>query len=126
MQALTYYALYGAKNQFNNRLSDAEIESVTAKELVDRVKNLNNVEQTVIYYGPSTLAELTAKLKLLHKVPAYFAKTDPKKTTNKQNRPKLNPLYRLRNDTSRNPWSNTNTYNPIQNTIMSVFYLKLT
>ena len=51
---------------------------------------------------------------------------NPKKTTNKQNRPKPNPLYRLRNDTSRNPWSNTNTYNPIQNTIMSVFYLKLT
>ena len=50
MQALTSYALYGAKNKFNNRLSDAEIESVTAKELVDRVKNLNNVEQTVIYY----------------------------------------------------------------------------
>ena len=36
MQALTYYALYGAKNKFNNRLSDAEIESVTAKELVDK------------------------------------------------------------------------------------------
>ena len=50
MQALTSYALYGAKNKFNNRLSDAEIESVTAKELVDRVKSLNNVEQTVIYY----------------------------------------------------------------------------
>ena len=31
MQALTSYALYGAKNKFNNRLSDAEIESVTAK-----------------------------------------------------------------------------------------------
>ena len=36
MQALTYHALYGAKNKFNNRLSDAEIESVTAKELVDK------------------------------------------------------------------------------------------
>nr|WP_315077382.1 hypothetical protein [uncultured Porphyromonas sp.] len=36
MQALTYYALYGAKNKFNNRLSDAEIESVTAKELVEK------------------------------------------------------------------------------------------
>ena len=123
MQALTSYALYGAKNKFNNRLSDAEIESVTAKELVDRVKNLNNVEQTVIYYGPSTLAELTAKLKPLHKVPVTFAKVAPKKEFKQVEQTKNQVLftdYEMVQAETR--WiRNTNTYNPAENTVISVF-----
>ncbi len=123
MQALTSYALYGAKNKFNNRLSDAEIESVTAKELVDRVKNLNNVEQTVIYYGPSTLAELTTKLKSLHKVPATFAKVAPKKEFKQVEQTKNQVLftdYEMVQAETR--WiRNTNTYNPAENTVISVF-----
>ena len=123
MQALTSYALYGAKNKFNNRLSDAEIESVTAKELVDRVKKLNNVEQTVIYYGPSTLAELTAKLKPLHKVPATFAKVAPKKEFKQVEQTKNQVLftdYEMVQAETR--WiRNTNTYNPAENTVISVF-----
>src|SRR5690606_40958819 len=54
-QGLTSYAMYGPKNKFNNTLSDAEINAVTAQELVDRMKNLNNYEQTVIYYGPEPI-----------------------------------------------------------------------
>ncbi len=123
MQAMTSYALYGAKNKFNNRLSDAEIESVTAKELVDRVKNLNNVEQTVIYYGPSTLAELTTKLKPLHKVPATFAKVAPKKEFKQVEQTKNQVLftdYEMVQAETR--WiRNTNTYNPAENTVISVF-----
>ena len=123
MQALTSYALYGAKNKFNNRLSDAEIESVTAKELVDRVKNLNNVEQTVIYYGPSTLAELTTKLKPLHKVPATFAKVAPKKEFKQVEQTKNQVLftdYEMVQAETR--WiRNTNTYNPAESTVISVF-----
>ena len=123
MQALTSYALYGAKNKFNNRLSDAEIESVTAKELVDRVKSLNNVEQTVIYYGPSTLVELTAKLKPLHKVPATFAKVAPKKEFKQVEQTKNQVLftdYEMVQAETR--WiRNTNTYNPAESTVISVF-----
>lgn len=74
LQGLTSYALYGPKNKFNNVLSDAEINAVTSQELVDKMKNLNNNEQTVIYYGPMTLPQLTAKLQTLHKVPAQFTK----------------------------------------------------
>lgn len=52
MQALTYYALYGAKNKFNNRLSDAEIESVTAKELVDKeLKNKQRREKRYLLWS---------------------------------------------------------------------------
>lgn len=80
LQGLTSYAMYGPKNKFNNTLSDAEINAVTAQELVDRMKNLNNYEQTVIYYGPEPLKNLTAKLGTMHKVPATFASAGQLKT----------------------------------------------
>lgn len=52
MQALTSYALYGAKNKFNNRLSDAEIESVTAKELADKeLKNKQRREKRYLLWS---------------------------------------------------------------------------
>ena len=75
LQGLTNYAQYGSKNKFNNVLSDKEIEALTAQELVDLIKNLNNYEQTVIYYGPQPLASLTAKLKTIHTIPVTFTAT---------------------------------------------------
>lgn len=75
LQGLTSYAQYGSKNKFNNVLSDKEIEALTAQELVDIIKNLNNYEQTVVYYGPQPLAALTAKLKTIHTIPVTFTAT---------------------------------------------------
>jgi Asp/Glu/hydantoin racemase len=88
MQGLTSYALYGSKNKFNNVLSDADLAAVTAQELVDKVKNLNNYEQTVIYYGPASISELTSKLAPLHKVPATFATASAPKVLNKLHKTK--------------------------------------
>ena len=48
LQGLTSYTLYGSENKFNNVLTNEELNAVTAQELVDRIKNLNNYEQTVI------------------------------------------------------------------------------
>jgi predicted Zn-dependent peptidase len=73
LNGLTSYAMYGAKNKFNNTLSDAEIEAMTPQELMDRIKNLNNYEQTIIYYGPTPLKTLVSTLSLVHKVPTSFA-----------------------------------------------------
>ncbi|MFK7003734.1 peptidase M16 [Flavobacterium covae] len=73
LQGLTSYAMYGAKNKFNNTLSDKDLEAITAQELVDRIKNLNTYEQTVIYYGPQPLPAVVGKLKTMHTVPATFA-----------------------------------------------------
>src|SRR5690606_17875100 len=93
LNGLTSYALYGPKNKFNNTLSDAELNAVTAQELVDRMKNLNNYEQTVIYYGPESLKNLTAKLGSLHKVPANFAVAAPAKTFKQQAQSKNQVLF---------------------------------
>mgnify|MGYP002741066691 CR=1 FL=1 len=123
MQALTNYALYGSKNKVNNVLSNAEINAISAKELVDRVKNLNNVEQTVIYYGPATLSELTTKLKPLHKVPTKFAKVAPKKEFKQVEQTKNQVLftdYEMVQAETR--WvRNTVPFNPAESTVISAF-----
>ena len=123
MQALTNYAMYGAKNKYNYTFSNAEIEAITGKELVDKLKNLNNVEQTVIYYGPATLSELIAKLKTLHKVPAKFAKVAPKKEFKQVEQTKNQVLftdYEMVQAETR--WvRNTVFFNPAESTIISTF-----
>ena len=77
----------------------------------------------VIYYGPSTLAELTAKLKPLHKVPATFAKVAPKKEFKQVEQTKNQVLftdYEMVQAETR--WiRNTNMYNFAENTVISVF-----
>ncbi|WP_295126624.1 pitrilysin family protein [uncultured Chitinophaga sp.] len=72
MRGLVSYAMYGAKNPFNNSLSDAELDALTANELVDLLHDLNNIKQTVIYYGPKTAAAATTDIQKLHAIPASF------------------------------------------------------
>ncbi|RST26205.1 M16 family metallopeptidase [Chryseobacterium lacus] len=123
LNGLTSYALYGPKNKFNNTLSDAELNAVTAQELVDRMKNLNNYEQTVIYYGPESLKNLTAKLGSLHTVPASFAVAAPAKTFKQQAQSKNQVLftdYDMVQAETR--WiRNTTAYDPAQTTLVNVF-----
>lgn len=72
MSGLTAYARFGSNNPFNYTLSDAELNSLTADELVSKLHNLNNYSHQVLYYGPQSLPALAISLKTLHKVPASF------------------------------------------------------
>lgn len=123
MQGLTSYALYGPKNKFNNVLSDADLAAVSSQELVDRVKNLNNYEQTVIYYGPASIAELTAKLSNHHKVPATFAVAATPKVFKQVAQEKNQVLftnYEMVQAETR--WiRNTENFDPKLSTIVNVF-----
>lgn len=123
MQALTSYALYGPKNKYNHALSNAELEATTAAELVDRLKKLNDVEQTIIYYGPASVSELTKQLGKLHKVPAKFAKVPQaqqfKQETQTQNTVLFTDYEMVQAETC---WvRNTDTYNPAETTTIRVF-----
>ncbi len=123
LQGLTSYAMYGAKNKFNNTFSNQELEAISSKELMDRIKNLNNYEQTVIYYGPAPLAALVSKLKTLHNVPANFATTTPlkvfKETTQTQNQVLFTDYDMVQAETR---WiRNTENYDANKNTIVNVF-----
>jgi len=123
MQGLTNYALYGAKNKFNNVLTDAELNSVSSSELVDKIKNLNNYEQTIIYYGPASLSDLTSKLKTLHTVPSNYSAPAPAKVFKQIAQTKNQVLftdYEMVQAETR--WiRNTEAYNAKNSTLVDVF-----
>lgn len=75
LSALTSYALYGPQNKFNYVLKNDDLKSVSPDELLERLRKLNDYEQTVIYYGPATLDNFKKSLSQYHKVPANFAST---------------------------------------------------
>jgi predicted Zn-dependent peptidase len=123
LQGLTSYAIYGDQNKFNHVLSNAEIEATTSKELVDRIKNLNNYAQTIIYYGPASPKELTAKLKKMHQVPEKFATAAAAKVFAQTKQTKNEVLfadYDMVQAETR--WiRNTEQYDAKNNTVVKVF-----
>lgn len=90
MNGLVAYARYGQNNPSNYTLSNDELNSLTADELVNILHSLNNYSHKVLYYGPQPLAAFTAGLKKLHAVPAIFTPADKKAsfafTTNTSNK----------------------------------------
>lgn len=72
MNGLVSYARFGNKNPFNYVLSNDELNSITADELVAILHDLNNYSHKILYYGPQPLAQLTAGLKTTHVLPASF------------------------------------------------------
>ncbi|MBX2972055.1 MAG: insulinase family protein [Flavobacteriales bacterium] len=63
-------ARYGAKSPFNDVLSDVQLNALTSKALVDRIKGLSGYKHRVVYYGKRSPKELQALLNTKHKVPA--------------------------------------------------------
>lgn len=72
LSGLQSYALYGAKNPFNNVLSTEELNNLKSSELINLIHSLTSFKHDVIYYGPKDLAALSTGLKAAHKVPAAF------------------------------------------------------
>lgn len=61
--ALFGYGLYGSYNSYRNMLSVAELRALNPQVLLDNLKKLQSYQQTVLYYGPSTVKELNSILK---------------------------------------------------------------
>ncbi len=123
LQGLTSYALFGQKNKFNNVMSNSDLEATTSAELVNRIKNLNNYEQTVIYYGPASIKELESQLKTMHQIPAKFA-VAPSEKIFKQTAQTKNQVLFTDYDMvqAETRWiRNTENYDPNKNTLVKVF-----
>ncbi len=90
MQGLVAYARYGQANPYNYVLSNDDLASISADELINLLHSLNNYSHKVLYYGPQPLAAFTAGLQKMHKVPAAFTAADKKTaftfTTNTSNK----------------------------------------
>jgi len=64
------YAMYGKDNPFTDQLSESQLKSLKAKELVDYLKSLTGYRHKVYYYGPASTSEVTAMLDRYHHTPA--------------------------------------------------------
>lgn len=69
---LINYAKYGARNPFNNELSNEQLDQITAEELVTILHTLTSYKHKVLYYGPANAAVIRTKLSTLHKLPTTF------------------------------------------------------
>lgn len=79
MNGLTSYAQYGSLNPFNNVLSNEDVKNIKAEDLIYTLKNLNNYEHVITYYGPKDLAAFTANIQKAHALPKAFTPAAPAK-----------------------------------------------
>lgn len=123
MNALTSYAQYGNVNPFNNVLSNDDVKNIKADDLIYLLKNLNNYEHVITYYGPKDLATFTADIKKQHLLPTEFTPAAPAKvyTYTKQD---SNKVYFANYDMVQSEirWlRNTGLYNKANNANIQVF-----
>ncbi len=70
--AMRSYATYGATNPYNTVLSDKEIKSLKAEDLVALLHAMNSFKHKITYYGPQSLEALSTKMPTLHTMPAAW------------------------------------------------------
>lgn len=74
---LRNYAQYGARNPFNNQLSNDELDKLNADDLVFILRSLTSYNHKVLYYGPADENTISSKLATLHKLPKTFIPAPP-------------------------------------------------
>jgi predicted Zn-dependent peptidase len=77
---LITYASYGPEYIKAHTLTNAELMGLTAKDLTDRIHDLLNLKHRVVYYGPSTAAEVSELIAANHKVAAELKDGPANKT----------------------------------------------
>jgi predicted Zn-dependent peptidase len=123
LQGLNSYAMYGAKNPFNNQLTDQELEKVTAADLIKILHDLGNYSHKIIYFGPKTLPEMTALLTPLHKLPKTFIPYPTKTSFVKLNQSKNEVLFAEYDmvQAEINWIRNTGKFDPVQTPVIDLF-----
>lgn len=72
MSALTNYAKYGSNSRFRDILSEKELKEMNASELTDLLKDMNNYEHQIFFYG-NDLKPILASLEKNHNLNANKA-----------------------------------------------------
>lgn len=67
--AMIHYARFGPVNPFSYKLTDEELNKLSASQIKDKIKSLNTFEHKVLYYGPKEPADLVSALNQNHNVP---------------------------------------------------------
>lgn len=77
-EALTDFALYGAKSPFTYRMSREELTALQADQLTRKLNSLRSQEHWLYYYGPSSISEVVSLLEKHHLAPAIRQRSKPK------------------------------------------------
>lgn len=90
-KGLSYYAIYGKKNPFNDVLSNDEIKAITSKQLISILHTLFQYKHNIIYFGPDSEQELKKNIEKAHVLPEKFTSYPEKKayTFTKQDKNKV-------------------------------------
>ncbi|MEG0796598.1 MAG: insulinase family protein [Odoribacter sp.] len=75
---LMQYGLYGPKSPATNILSASELQQLRAEDLLSSLRELNNNEHTIFYYGPKSKEEAIAEVNKYHRVPEQLVAVDKK------------------------------------------------
>jgi predicted Zn-dependent peptidase len=123
MKGVINYAMYGAKNPFNDQLTQAELDGITAAELTNILHELPTYKHTVIYWGPQPLATAVADIKQLHPLPASFKAIPAAEKFVKVDQQKNQVLFADYDmvQTEVNWLRNSTVYDPAKTGIVSLF-----
>jgi len=67
--ALVNYALYGPENPTTYALTDAELDAMTAEQMIKTLQNLWSMQHRVVFFGPQPVREVTQLVHKHHKTP---------------------------------------------------------
>lgn len=70
MSGVQNYALYGAKNPYNNVLTNEELKNLKAQDLINAITSLLNKEHQVLYYGPKDIKVVATQIIKAHPYPS--------------------------------------------------------
>ena len=76
---LASYAKYGKDSPFTNVLSNEDLNTLRSEELEDVIKNIQQSEHMVMYYGPMSEQDLKMTLNKQHRVPETLKPLPEKK-----------------------------------------------
>jgi hypothetical protein len=68
-EGLMSYAIFGAKNPFNDVISNADLQKIKSADLVNMIHQLTKYQHQILYYGPQSNLEFTNLLMAYHKIP---------------------------------------------------------
>ena len=104
-------------------MSDVELNSTTANELVDILHGLNSHEHKILYYGPQEIKPLISKLSTTHTLPAAFTGKTEKANFNFASQDKNQVLFADYNMVQAEiRWvRNSSTYDADKEPVVNVF-----
>ena len=70
--ALLNYAKYGERNPFNDVLSNEELRSLKAEEMVTLIQALPGLRHRILYYGPRGPQKFADFVRNVHQIPETF------------------------------------------------------